>query len=106
MTAVLLAALISCGRRENPEPLPLSSDERYLVDAYLRVRRAGALFPHQRAMADSILASLAGEVDTLRVARTVAALNADPERWGVVFHTIEDRLSTRDSTGTSEPAGH
>lgn len=106
MTAVLLAALLSCGRKESPEPSPLSGDERYLIDAYLRVRRAGALHTYQRPMADRILDSLASDIDTLRVARTIAALNATPERWAFVFKTIEDRLSTRDSTGTSEPTGN
>jgi hypothetical protein len=39
------------------------------------------------------------------VARTIATLNAAPERWALVFKTIEDRLSHRDSTRTSEPPG-
>lgn len=95
---------MSCGRKENPGPSPLSGDELYLVDAYLKVRRAGALYPHQREIANRILDSLATEVDTLRVARTVASLNATPERWAFVFQTIEDRLSGRDSTAASEPA--
>ena len=83
----------------------MSTDELYLVDAYLSIRHAGSFHTYQRAVADSLLDSLAGEVDTLRVARIISTLNATPERWAVVLQTIEDRLSGRDSTRTSEPAG-
>jgi hypothetical protein len=83
----------------------LSSDELYLIDSYLSVRHAGSFHPYQRAVADSLLDRLAGEVDTLRVARTISALNATPERWALVLKTIEDRLTGRDSTSASEPAG-
>ncbi|MDH4036562.1 MAG: hypothetical protein OEX18_02870 [Candidatus Krumholzibacteria bacterium] len=105
VTAVLVAALLSCGQKESRQPSPLSSDELYLVEAYISVRRAGSLHTFQRDIAERLLDSLATEVDTLRVARTISALNATPERWSMVFQTIEDRLSGRDSTGTSEPAG-
>ncbi len=96
---------MSCGQKQNREPSPLSTDELYLVDSYLRVRRAGAFHPYQRAIADSLLDSLATEVDTLRIARIITKLNATPERWAVVLQTIEDRLSGRDSTAASETPG-
>lgn len=102
---MLIAALLSCGQKESRQPSPLSTDELYLIDAYLSVRRAGAFHPHQREIAGQMLDSLAAEVDTLRVARTIAALNATPERWALVLKTIEDRLAGRDSTRASEPAG-
>lgn len=102
---MLIAALLSCGQKGSRQPSPLSPDELYLIDAYLDVRRAGAFHPYQRAVADSLLDSLAGQVDTLRVARTISALNATPERWALVLKTIEDRLSGRDSTAASESAG-
>lgn len=75
------------------------------MDSYLRVRRASTFHPQQTAIADSILTRLAGDIDTLRVAQTVTALNATPERWAFIFKTIEDRLAGRDSTSASEPAG-
>jgi hypothetical protein len=106
VAALLWAALLSCGQKESRQPSPLSSDELYLVDAYISVRRAGSLHTFQREVSEHLLDSLATRVDTLRVARTIAALNATPERWSLVFRTIEDRLSGRDSTGTSEPAGN
>jgi hypothetical protein len=105
ITAVLVAALLACGQKESAPPSPLSADELYLIDAYLSVRRAGSFHPYQRAVADSLLDSLAARVDTVRVARTIAALNATPERWAMVFQTIEDRLTGRDSTAASEAAG-
>jgi hypothetical protein len=90
--AVLVATLICCGSEEKSPPAALSPDEQYLVDAYVRVRRAGALLPHQPEVGDSVLAHLAGEVDTVRVARTIAALNATPERWTFIFEKIEEGL--------------
>lgn len=98
----LIALILSCGAEKKPPPSPLSPDEIYLVDAYVRVRRAGSLFSYQRAVGDSLLANLAGEVDTLRVARTIASLNANPERWVVVFETIEHELTSSPASANSE----
>jgi hypothetical protein len=90
--AAVLVLFISCQASEKPDDRGLSPDEDYLVESYVRVRRAGAMFPHQRVLADSLLDRLAGEIDTVRVARTTAALNANPERWTVIFQTIEERM--------------
>jgi len=105
VAAAIVATLLSCGTKNRPQPSPLSADELYLVDAYIQVRRAGAYHPYQRSIADSLLSRLAGTVDTVRVARTMASLNASPERWALVLRTIEERLSARDSTATSETPG-
>jgi hypothetical protein len=106
VAALFWAALLSCGQKESRQPSPLSSDELYLIDAYISVRRAGNMHVYQRELSERLLDSLATEVDTLRVARTISALNATPERWAIVFETIEDRLTGHDSTATSEPAGN
>lgn len=92
--AVLVATVICCGSEKKPSNPALTPDERYLVDAYVRVRRAGALLPVQHQVADSLLTRLSGEVDTLRVARAVAALNATPERWTFILEKIEERLGS------------
>ncbi len=108
VVAAALAIVASCGPKEAPKVPALSPDETYLVDSYVKVRRAGAMFPYQRQLADSLLDRLAGEIDTVRVARTAAALNANPERWTVIFQAIEERMSEPrpqpvESTRTSEP---
>jgi len=90
--AVLIATVICCGAEEKTSSTSLSPDERYLVDAYVRVRRAGAMLPNQPEVGDSVLAHLAGEVDTVRVARAIASLNATPERWSFIFQKIEEAL--------------
>lgn len=92
VAAAVLVVFFSCNAGEKPRDAALSPDEDYLVESYVRVRHAGALFPYQRVLADSLLDKLAGEVDTVRVARTIAALNANPERWTVIFATIEERM--------------
>lgn len=91
--ALALALFAACSAKEEPVETALSPDETYLVESYVRVRRAGALFPYQRVLADSLLDRLAGEIDTVRVARTTATLNANPERWTLIFQTIEARMS-------------
>ncbi|HXS09658.1 MAG TPA: hypothetical protein VN852_06720 [Candidatus Krumholzibacteria bacterium] len=102
--AVLVATVICCGSDKKPADTALSSDEKYLVDAYVRVRRAGALLPVQREVADSLLNRLGGEVDTLRVARAIAALNATPERWPFIMQKIEESLGNNNSSAPSESA--
>jgi hypothetical protein len=102
--ALLVATVICCGAEEKSSNTSLSSDEQYLVDAYVRVRLAGAMHQVQPVVGDSVLAHLAGEVDTVRVARTIASLNATPERWSFVLKKIEEAIGT--STGArSESAG-
>lgn len=102
--AVLVATVICCGSEKKPSNTALSSDERYLVDAYVRVRRAGALLPVQNEVADSLLTRLSGEVDTVRVARAIATLNATPERWSFILEKIEQSLG-EPATARSESAG-
>ena len=102
--AVLVATVICCGGEEKSSNPTLSSDEQYLVDAYVRVRRAGAMFQVQPQAGDSVLAYLAGDVDTVRVARTVASLNATPERWPLIFQKIEESLAPS-SSAPSESTG-
>jgi hypothetical protein len=102
--AVLVATVICCGAEERSSSTTLSPDERYLVDAYVRVRRAGAILPNQPEAGDSVLAHLAGEVDTLRVSRTIAALNATPERWSFIFQKIEEALGAS-TAARSESTG-
>jgi hypothetical protein len=98
----MIATIVCCGRGETPAPAALSPDERYLVDAYVRVRRAGAFHPYQREIADSLLTRLSGEVDTLRVARAISSLNATPERWTVIFEAIENELGAPGGAQPSE----
>lgn len=90
---MFVTILVACGSREPAQPESLSPDESYLVDAYVRVRHASGFYPYQREIGDSLFTRLAGEIDTVRVARTVAALNATPERWNIVFERIEERLN-------------
>ena len=56
----------------------------------------------QPEVGDSVLAHLAGEVDTLRVARTIATLNATPERWTFIMQKIEEKLG--EHPDDSEPS--
>jgi hypothetical protein len=76
---------VSC--KEKPLDTALSPDEDYLVESYVRVRRAAALFSYQRVLADSL--STGRRRRPVRVARTIAALNTNPELRTVIYTTIE-----------------
>jgi hypothetical protein len=102
--AVLVATVICCGSEKKPANTALSPDERYLVDAYVRVRRAGALLPMQHEVGDSLLTRLAGDVDTVRVSRAIASLNATPDRWSFILQKIQESLDTS-SAAKSESTG-
>jgi hypothetical protein len=102
LAAAVIATIVCCGTEDKAPTAALSPDERYLVDAYVRVRRAGALYPYQREVADSLLADLSGVVDTVRVARVITGLNASPERWTLIFQTIEEELGAKSGAQPSE----
>ena len=102
LVAMCAALIASCaGNGEEPEQHVFTSDELYLIDSYAKVRRAGAHYSSQPLLADSLLAELAGKIDSARVARTVANLNTTPERWVPLLEEIEKRL--RDA-GQQEPS--
>jgi hypothetical protein len=86
-------AIMACdGKSSQSESVTFTDDEHYLIEAYVEIRRARSHYPHQPAVGDSVLAELSATVDTVRVARTIAALNLEPDRWAAVYQEIEDRL--------------
>lgn len=78
----------------------LTSDESYLVDAYVRVARARTLGDVNRLKSDSLFAALDSTLDSARIANTIRDLNGDPDRWLVVFEKIERRLGSLDMEGS------
>lgn len=72
--------------------MEFTDDELYLIEAYVDVKRARSYYPYQQTIADSLFAGLEASIDTVRVARAIAALNTDPDRWAAVFREIEEQL--------------
>lgn len=72
----------------------LSADEAYLVDTYVHVAEARDAHFISPLKSDSLFAALDSTIDTLRIANTIRGLNQDPDRWVLVFRSIESRLKT------------
>lgn len=85
---------MACGQKSSQKEsdVVFTPDELYFIQAYVDVRRARAYYPYQPAVGDSVFAGLSASVDTVRVARVIAALNRDPDRWAAVYKEIEERL--------------
>ncbi len=93
LIAVAGCAIIACDRKSDQlEFEQFSTDETFLIDAYVEVKRAGSYYPYQAAIAESLFVGLTGSIDTLRVARVIATLNENPDRWVDIYEEIEERL--------------
>jgi len=56
---------------------------------------------------DSLFAVLDSTVDTLRIARTMRHLEADPDRWALVFQSITNKTAgTSPGQGEGQGQGH
>lgn len=71
------------------ENVRLTPDESYLVETYLRVVEARDARPLTYEKSESLFIVLSASIDTTRISRTVRALDADPDRWVLVFRSIE-----------------
>lgn len=105
--AVLVAAMVlvssycSHGGRQT-ENLGLSSDETYLVDAYVRIARARDLHSVTYLESERLFAALDSTIDTTRISNTIRELNLNPERWVAVFRSIEQAMESDSSRLSSE----
>jgi hypothetical protein len=90
---VAVVCVTSCDSgEEEPVEHVFTTDELYLIDSYMKVRRAGAHYPSRPLLADSLLTDLAAEMDSARIEHTVATVNLTPERWIPLFEEIERLL--------------
>jgi hypothetical protein len=70
----------------------LSEDEAYLVETYVKLAEARDLRSITYFKSESLFAAIDSTIDTLRIANTIRALDTDPERWILVFRSIEETL--------------
>lgn len=84
--------------------MQLSPDETYLVDAYVKVREATELSYVSPSKSDSLFAVLNSTLDTLRISNTIRELNHHPDRWALVFRSIEEKTQrSSEPTGPEDP---
>jgi len=105
--AALIVASAPCSRKEETrsDHRPLSDNERYLVEVYVRIQRARVFYPGQPEIAESLFAALDSTTDTTRVANTIRETNLAPERWGAIFEAIEKELREPGGQERSEQTG-
>lgn len=85
---------------------PLTDDEAYLVDAYVRVAKARELASVTPLKSDSFFAPLDSTVDTTRIANTIRALEKDPDRWILIFQSIEHDMNPEGARPGAEVSGN
>jgi len=97
---LLFAVMVSAsGCRKNddePKLVVFNTDETFLIDTYVRIKRARSHYPDHPEVAESLFAIIETNADSVRVARALAAINNTPERWKLVFEEIETQLRTID----------
>jgi len=102
---VVALVLVSsyCTRRDNEtKNVALSTDEAYLVDAYVRIAEAQDVRTVSYAKSESLFAALDSTIDTTRVSNTIRKLNSNPDRWVLVFRSIEQAMGLDRGTSESE----
>lgn len=85
---------VSCDghTKDTADTTELTTDEKYLIDAYVEVQLARSHYPHKPAVADSIFAVLDSTIDSVRIANIIRDINQEPERWAAVMEEIERRF--------------
>jgi len=72
----------------------MTADEAYLVDTYVRIAEARDLHTVNYLKSDSLFAVLDSTTDSLRIANTIRDLDLTPDRWALVFRSIEQAMDT------------
>ena len=96
VSCVIALVLLSCyctGPDNQTKITGLTEDESYLVDAYVSVAQARDLHAVSYLKSESLFTMLDSTIDTTRIANTIRGLNEDPDRWLLVFESIERDLT-------------
>ena len=83
------------GDKDGTGPTSLSEDERYLIDAYVDVKRARSNYPHNPVVAESLFTVLDSTIDSVRIANIIRDVNRTPERWLPILEEIENQLRAK-----------
>ena len=89
--------LLAC---QNPDPVakekhrPLTQDERYLIDYYMKIIELEKSLHDNPTLQEENRATLDREIDKERIRRTLAELEKKPERWLAIYDRINE-LQTR-----------
>jgi hypothetical protein len=101
ITLVLLSSY--CTGSDNQTKITgLTVDEEHLVDAYVKLARTRDLRSVNYLKSESLFTMLDSTIDTTRIAKTVRLLNEDPDRWLLVFDSIERDLNSSQGRESEE----
>jgi hypothetical protein len=108
IVTVLALVFVSsyCTKEESPTlNAELTPDETYLVETYVKLADARDLHAVNYLKSESLFTVLDSTTDSLRIANTIRDLNLEPERWLVIFRSIEQTRSARSQGTESEQDG-
>lgn len=97
--ALVVASSYCTNEKDRTKVTQLSEDEAYLVDAYVQVAAARDLYSVNYLKSESLFTLLDSTIDTLRIANTIRELDRDPDRWLLVFTSIEKKRKNSFSQG-------
>jgi hypothetical protein len=89
----MLLLVISCQNRDpvaKEKQRPLSPDERYLIEYYMKIIQLEKGLHDNPALQDEKRKELDREIDRERVRRTLAMLEKKPERWLAIYNRINE----------------
>ena len=102
MIAVVLLSSYCTGPDNQTKITGLTEDEVYLIDAYVDVARARDRHAVSYLESESLFTRLDSTIDTTRIANTIRILNRDPDRWLLVFESIERDLKSSQGRESEE----
>jgi thiamine biosynthesis lipoprotein ApbE len=91
ITLILLIFLSSCSSGDpisKKKTETLTSDERYLVDLYMKITKIEGTLQDNQEKVEKKLLELKSQTDSARVIKTLENLERNPERWLAVYNRI------------------
>jgi len=96
MLALAILASLFLSSCQSPDPVakekdrPLSSDERYLVDYYMKIIEFENYLHENPALREEKRSELERGLDRERIQRVLAELDKKPERWLAIYSRINE----------------
>ena len=76
--ALVVGIVLSCAGKDAPEPVQFTDDESYLIESYVRVKRAGSYRLQQPTLAESLYVYLGAVTDSVRIASASGPMKVMP----------------------------
>jgi hypothetical protein len=95
LTIAITVFSVVCAPDTDDEALAdLTEDERYLVSVYVQLAYARDTHYVNALKSESLFAAVDSTIDSLRIANTIRTVNEEPDRWILIFESIERELTS------------